>query len=103
MIGDVTYTDMLAGRVTFTQTEDKTVRMTGQFNDGFYDPNARCLLYVGDLPPADQLDMTINPPGTSAFEYDYEDVTIDDFTGVNIRIIADDEVIAVGDPTVPVG
>ncbi|MFD8804400.1 hypothetical protein [Streptomyces sp. NPDC059597] len=102
MIGDVTYTDMLGGRVTFTQTTDSTVRMTGQFNDGFDDPNARCLLYVGDLPPADHLDVTINPPGTSAFEHDYEDVTINDFTDVPIRIIADNEVIAVGDPTVPV-
>ncbi|WP_437105240.1 hypothetical protein [Streptomyces sp. enrichment culture] len=100
-IGDVTYTDMLGGRVTFTQTEDTTVRMTGQFNEGFEDPDAQPLLYVGTLPPPDKLDMTINPPGTSAFEYDYQDVTISDFTDVPIRIIADHEIIAVGDPTVP--
>ncbi|MER5490758.1 hypothetical protein [Streptomyces sp. NPDC002490] len=100
-VGDVTYTDVLGGRVTFTQTEDSTVRMVGQFNEGFDDPDARTLLYVGELPPPDQLDMTINPPGTSAFEYDYEDVTITNFTDVPIRIIADNEIIAVADPTVP--
>ncbi|MFB6571834.1 hypothetical protein [Streptomyces noursei] len=101
-VGDVTYTDMLGGRVTFTQITDSTVRMTGQFNEGFDDPNAQALLYVGDLPPAERLDMTINPPGTSAFQYDYEDTTIDDFTDVPIRVIADNEIIAAGNPTVPV-
>ncbi|AZM44421.1 hypothetical protein DMB38_00015 [Streptomyces sp. WAC 06738] len=101
-IVDVAYTDMLGGRVTFTQTETSTVRMTGQFNEGFDDPDARVLLYVGDIPPPDHLDLAINPPGTSAFEYDYQDATITDFTDVPIRVITDNEIIAVGDPTVPI-
>ncbi|WP_123457706.1 hypothetical protein [Streptomyces sp. PanSC19] len=100
-VGDVTYTDMLGGRVTFTQTDPSTVRMAGQFNEGFDDPDARVLLYVGDLPAADGLDIKIITPGTAAFEYDYEDVTIIEFTDVPIRVIADNEVIAIGDPTVP--
>ncbi|KOT76388.1 hypothetical protein ADK70_38620 [Streptomyces rimosus subsp. pseudoverticillatus] len=100
-IGDVTYTDMLGGRVTFTQIESSTVRMAGQFHDGFYDPNARVLIHVGDCPPRD-LDLTIIPPGTSVFQCDYQDVTIKDFTDVSIRIIAENKVIAVGDTTVTV-
>ncbi|WP_435240749.1 hypothetical protein [Streptomyces cucumeris] len=104
-IGDVTYTDFLGGRVVFTQTETSTVRMTGQFNDGFDDPEASCLLHVGDFAPLDlrgDLDGSINPPGTSPFQFDFTDVTIDDFTGVPVRVICDNEVIAVSDPTIPV-
>ncbi|WP_125629684.1 hypothetical protein [Nonomuraea sp. WAC 01424] len=101
-IGDVTYTDALGGRVTFTQTEDFTVRMTGQFNEGFDDQDAKVLLHVGDVPPAGSLDLGINPPGTSAFEHDFNGVTIADFTDVPIRIIAGNSVVAVCDPTVPV-
>ncbi|GAA2677742.1 hypothetical protein GCM10010400_46070 [Streptomyces aculeolatus] len=100
-VGDVTYADMLGGRVTFVQTDASTVRMNGQFNDGFYDPHARCLIYVGQLPPPDHLDARITPPGTTPFEYDYQDVTIDDFTAVPVRVVCDDEVIGVG-MTVPV-
>ncbi|MGW5306040.1 hypothetical protein ACWERF_19155 [Streptomyces griseoluteus] len=78
--------------------------MTGQFNEGFDDPTALIHLYVGDLPPlqADQLDLKITPPGTSAFEYDYKDVTIDAFTHVKVRVIADNDVIAVGGPTIQI-
>ncbi|MEW1635294.1 hypothetical protein AB0469_14565 [Streptomyces sp. NPDC093801] len=39
---------------------------------------------------------------TSPFLCGYEDATISDFTDVSIRVIADDEVIAIGAPTVPV-
>ncbi|MEV3986230.1 hypothetical protein [Nonomuraea sp. NPDC049758] len=101
-IGDITYTDALGGRVTFTQTEDSTVRMVGQFNEGFDDlsQDAKVLLYIGELPPPDYLDLSINPPGTSAFEHDFTDVTITDFTDVPIRIIAENAVVAVCDPTI---
>ncbi|MFE2297100.1 hypothetical protein ACFXAW_02775 [Streptomyces sp. NPDC059445] len=103
-IGDVSYTDFLGGRVTFTQTETSAVRMNGQFNDGFADPNASCALYIGDLAPVDfsGIGATINPPGTSAFQHDFEDTTIDDFIGLRVRVICDNELIAVSDPTVPV-
>ena len=65
MAGDVTYVDFLGGRITFTQITDDTVRMAGQFNEGFDDPHAMCLVYVGDQ-LAEDLDMRINPPGTSS-------------------------------------
>lgn len=69
-VGDIAYADLLGGRVTFTQTEATTVRMSGQFNEGFNDPYASRVLYPGNLPSLDlrrDLDASINPPGASAF------------------------------------
>ncbi|MFD7713203.1 hypothetical protein ACFV6E_07915 [Streptomyces sp. NPDC059785] len=104
-IGDVTYTDMLCGRISFTQTGDRTVRMAGQFNEGFADADATsCLLYAGEVPPKDlirDLGARIIPPGTTEFEADFEDVTIADFTGVPIRVFCDNDIIGIGDPAVP--
>ncbi|MFD8955561.1 hypothetical protein ACFXKH_33120 [Streptomyces caelestis] len=99
MTDDATYTELLGGRVTFTQTGESVVRMTGQFEDGFGDPNADYLLHVGDHAP-----VTIHvsePPSSKPFEHDFKDATIDDFTGVFLRVVGDNEVIGNSDPTMP--
>ncbi|MER7828242.1 hypothetical protein ABTX85_37455 [Streptomyces sp. NPDC096097] len=101
-VGDITYTDFLDGRITFTQTEDTKVQMVGQFNDGLNDPNALCLIYPGDLAPV-PMNAVINPPGTAPFEHDFTGVTIKDFTGISVRVICDSELIGESDPTAPVG
>ncbi|GGY05330.1 hypothetical protein GCM10010358_68430 [Streptomyces minutiscleroticus] len=101
-IGDSAYTGFLGGQVTFTQIDSRTVLMTGQFNEGFYEGEA-CLLHVGDLPAVtfQEIGATINPPGTSAFEHQFKDTTTDDVTGVQLRVVCDDNVIGTSDATVP--
>lgn len=53
-------------------------------------------------PPGTTPAPQASAPVTSPFLCGYEDATISDFTDVSIRVIADDEVIAIGAPTVPV-
>ncbi|UFQ99884.1 hypothetical protein KBP30_00990 [Streptomyces sp. Go40/10] len=97
-IGDVAHVDLLGGRVTFTQTKDTTVRVSGQFKEGVPNFGARVVLRAGDQVPP--LDLTADPPGTAEFEHDYEDVDIIDFAGASIQVILNNtETIAVGTAT----
>ncbi|MGW6151688.1 hypothetical protein ACWFRM_00920 [Streptomyces sp. NPDC055144] len=94
MVGDVAYGDLLGGRVTFVQTGPETVRMTGQFNDGFTDPNQSGTLHIGGFPPT-TLDAIV-PPGTKAFECGFEGAEIEQFVDVPLRAICSDEAIGEG-------
>ncbi|MGW6356891.1 hypothetical protein ACWFR5_17335 [Streptomyces sp. NPDC055092] len=86
--------DLLGGRVTFVQTGPETVRMTGQFNDGFTDPNQSGTLYIGGFAPT-TLDAIV-PPGTKPFECGFEGAETEQFVDVPLRVIGSDEAIGEG-------
>ncbi|MFD8790851.1 hypothetical protein [Streptomyces vinaceus] len=64
MTDDAAYTDFLGGRVTFTQTDESVVRMTGQLKDGFEDPNADYRLHIEGFAPV--AIPVGEPPGSPA-------------------------------------
>ncbi|MEW5530636.1 hypothetical protein [Streptomyces virginiae] len=100
MSSTTAYTDFLGGRVTFTQIGTDLVRMTGGFSDGFEDADAEHQIYVGDF-PAIALDG-VEPPAAKPFEYDFNGVTIEDFTGIVLRVTAGDTIIATSESTIAV-
>ncbi|MBP0932504.1 hypothetical protein J0X20_02510 [Streptomyces sp. KCTC 0041BP] len=74
--------------------------MTGEFSDGFEDVDAEHQLYVGDFPPIAL--EGVEPPAAKPFEYDFKGVTIEDFTGIILRVTADGTTIAASESTITV-
>ncbi|CAG8434578.1 11970_t:CDS:2, partial [Funneliformis mosseae] len=86
----VPYFDVLepmTGRITFTILNDGAIRVIGQCNTGFTDPDPR--LYTIKIVPrplcppyilvdlTKQLQYSINIPGTSAFQADFYNFNLD--------------------------
>ncbi|MFI9115359.1 hypothetical protein [Streptomyces venezuelae] len=101
-VGDVTYTDFLGGRVTFTEIAGRKVRMSGQLNGGLELVTGSVVIEVRGQEGKDlvkDLDSGLKSPGTRPFECEYLNATIDDFTGVPILARDDNGPISISDPT----
>jgi hypothetical protein len=96
-VGEVAFadfTDGAEGRFTWTNIPGNRCRVTGQFNKGLEDPdvnNYELLLVdqdgnvIQDMTPEFK-QITINPPGGSAFEKDFPSslVTVEDVLGLKM-------------------
>uniref|UniRef100_A0A1D1YZP7 Beta-(1-->2)glucan export ATP-binding/permease protein NdvA n=1 Tax=Anthurium amnicola TaxID=1678845 RepID=A0A1D1YZP7_9ARAE len=72
----------VSGRITFTKISNNTIRLMGQCNTGFTDPDPNmytifiaerpmCSTYIKEFDLTPFLKYFINVPGTSAFQFDF--------------------------------
>ncbi|RHZ83421.1 hypothetical protein Glove_94g32 [Diversispora epigaea] len=88
---------VVTGRVTFTLLPNKCVRVTGQCNTGFTDPDPKnykirivyrpvCPSYVKRLDLLPPMTMAVNVDGGSGFEGDFCNFTIDEILGMFVQV-----------------
>jgi hypothetical protein len=79
----------VTGTVTFTKLNNGYIRVYGQCNTGFTDPDPSlysiiivprplCPMYIKRLDLTKYLEYYINTPGTSAFQYDFNTFTLEE-------------------------
>ncbi|CAG8528433.1 10560_t:CDS:1 [Diversispora eburnea] len=92
VVGQLVYADFikLSGRVTVYEYKTGTVRFWGQFNTGITNPNGKYELVVSGppastIPPQVIPQSLIKPPGTAAFQWDYNK-GIEAFAGKTLSV-----------------
>jgi len=79
----------VTGRITFTRLPNNDIRVIGQCNTGFTNPDPSlytilivkkpiCSSYIQRLDLTPNLKYSINPPGTSAFQFDFNTFTLEE-------------------------
>nr|CAG8513653.1 1284_t:CDS:2 [Entrophospora candida] len=96
--GYVAYADFMNGRTTFTQITPELVRVTGQVNTGMTDPDPKnykirivyrpsCPAFIRHLDLTPKLIYSINVPGSSAYEADFDAFTVLEIIGMYIQVV----------------
>lgn len=96
--GYVAYADFMNGRTTFTQITPELVRVTGQVNTGMTDPDPKnykirivyrpsCPAFIRHLDLTPKLTYSINVPGSSAYEADFDAFTVLEIIGMYIQVV----------------
>ncbi|CAG8446822.1 11149_t:CDS:2 [Diversispora eburnea] len=91
------FKDQVTGRVTFTRLPNKCVRVTGQCNTGFTDPNPTnykirivyrplCPAYIRRLDLLPPMKMVVNVGGSSGFEGDFCNFSVDGILGMFVQV-----------------
>ncbi|CAG8497409.1 1165_t:CDS:1 [Diversispora eburnea] len=94
--GSVAYVDFtkpILGRVTFTELRGQVVRVTGQFNTGFPDSTSKYEYQITGEEKGVIENDEIFPPGTSPFQFEVKNITIQFFVGKNLTIFRNSNVL----------
>ncbi len=100
--------EAVTGKVTMTILNDGSIRVIGQCNTGFINPNPDfysfrivprpfCPPYIRRLDLTPKLKYFINVPGTSAFQADFNTFTLDEIIGSFVIVKMGGTIIGAGE------